>query len=192
MCSSDLYFESRMDVIRLARYCKVLDSIKIILFTAPDEKERKHISLKWREAEIRVRMDGDKMCIRDRQICTHGAHSFTLMILSRRKRSCFIISIILSLVLTFHNILTSSVTDVYKRQQWNGERFIHWAGKVGSNTQVVVRAILGSYKAKNSLFGIYSVFKYFLGRISSNRVKEMQAELLRACLLYTSLIYTTS
>ncbi len=27
------YFESRMDVIRLARYCKVLDSIKIILFT---------------------------------------------------------------------------------------------------------------------------------------------------------------
>ena len=33
---------------------------------------------------------------------------------------------------------------------------------------------------KNSLFGIYSVFKYFLGRISSNRVKEMQAELLRA------------
>ena len=53
------YFESRMDVIRLARYCKVLDSIKIILFTAPDEKERKHISLKWREAEIRVRLDGD-------------------------------------------------------------------------------------------------------------------------------------
>ena len=53
------YFESRMDVIRLARYCKVLDSIKIILFTAPDEKERKHISLKWREAEICVRLDGD-------------------------------------------------------------------------------------------------------------------------------------
>lgn len=25
------YFESRMDVIRLPRYCKVLDSIKIIL-----------------------------------------------------------------------------------------------------------------------------------------------------------------
>lgn len=53
------YFESRMDVVRLPRYCKVLDSIKIILSTAPDEKERKHISLKWREAEIRVRMDGD-------------------------------------------------------------------------------------------------------------------------------------
>ena len=53
------YFESRMDVIRLPRYCKVLDSIKIILFTVPDEKERKHISLKWREAEIRVRLDGD-------------------------------------------------------------------------------------------------------------------------------------
>ena len=53
------YFESRMDVVRLARYCKKLDNIKIILFTAPDEKERKHISLKWREAEIRVRLDGD-------------------------------------------------------------------------------------------------------------------------------------
>ena len=53
------YFESRMDVIRLPRYCKVLDSINIILFTVPDEKERKHISLKWREAEIRVRLDGD-------------------------------------------------------------------------------------------------------------------------------------
>ena len=34
------YFESRMGVIRLARYCKVLDSIKLILSTAPDEKER--------------------------------------------------------------------------------------------------------------------------------------------------------
>ena len=33
------YFESRMDVVRLPRYCKVLDSIKIILFTVPDEKE---------------------------------------------------------------------------------------------------------------------------------------------------------
>ena len=53
------YFESRMDVVRLPRYCKVLDSIKIILSTAPDEKERKHISLKWREAEICVRLDGD-------------------------------------------------------------------------------------------------------------------------------------
>lgn len=30
------YFESRMDVVRLPRYCKVLDSIKIILSTAPD------------------------------------------------------------------------------------------------------------------------------------------------------------
>ena len=35
-----------------------------------------------------------------------------------------------------------------KYVQWNGERFIHWAGKVGSNTQVVVRAILGSYKVE--------------------------------------------
>ena len=59
------YFESRMDVIRLPRYCKVLDSIKIILSTAPDEKERKHISLKWREAEIRVRLDRVQVRIAD-------------------------------------------------------------------------------------------------------------------------------
>ena len=35
-----------------------------------------------------------------------------------------------------------------KYVQWNGERFIHWAGKVGSNTQVVVHAILSSYKVE--------------------------------------------
>ena len=32
--------------------------------------------------------------------------------------------------------------------QWNGERFIHWAGKVGSNTQVAVQAILSGYKVE--------------------------------------------
>lgn len=35
-----------------------------------------------------------------------------------------------------------------KYVQWNGERFIHWAGKVGSNTQVAVQAILSSYKVE--------------------------------------------
>ena len=35
-----------------------------------------------------------------------------------------------------------------KYVQWNGERFIHWAGKVGSDTQVVVHAILSSYKVE--------------------------------------------
>ena len=34
-----------------------------------------------------------------------------------------------------------------KYVQWNGERFIHWAGKVGSNTQVAVQVILSSYKS---------------------------------------------
>ncbi len=32
--------------------------------------------------------------------------------------------------------------------QWNGERFIQWAAKIGSNTQVAVKAILGSYKVQ--------------------------------------------
>ena len=35
-----------------------------------------------------------------------------------------------------------------KYVQWNGERFIHWAGKVGSNTQVAVQAILSGYKVE--------------------------------------------
>ena len=38
--------------------------------------------------------------------------------------------------------------DHQKYVQWNGERFIHWAGKVGSNTQVVVHATLSSYKVE--------------------------------------------
>ena len=38
--------------------------------------------------------------------------------------------------------------DHQKYVQWNGERFVQWAGKVGSYTQVVVRAILGSYKVE--------------------------------------------
>lgn len=35
-----------------------------------------------------------------------------------------------------------------KYVQWNGERFIHWIGKVSSNTQAAVQAILGSYKVE--------------------------------------------
>lgn len=35
-----------------------------------------------------------------------------------------------------------------KYVQWNGERFIHWIGKVSSNTQVAVQTILGSYKVE--------------------------------------------
>ena len=38
--------------------------------------------------------------------------------------------------------------DHQKYVQWNGERFIRWAGKVGSHTQTVVRAILSSYKVE--------------------------------------------
>lgn len=46
--------------------------------------------------------------------------------------------------------LTSTVRppEHQKYVQWNGERFIHWAGKVGSNTQVAVQAILSGYKVE--------------------------------------------
>lgn len=30
--------------------------------------------------------------------------------------------------------------------QWNSERFIHWTGKVGSQTLTVVQSILSNYK----------------------------------------------
>ena len=33
-----------------------------------------------------------------------------------------------------------------KYVQWNGERFIHWAGKVGSNTQVAVKPFSAATK----------------------------------------------
>ena len=35
-----------------------------------------------------------------------------------------------------------------KYVQWNGERFIHWAAKVGSCTEAAVKAILNSYKVE--------------------------------------------
>ena len=38
--------------------------------------------------------------------------------------------------------------DHQKYVQWNGERFIHWARKVGSHTQTVIQAILSSYKVE--------------------------------------------
>ena len=38
--------------------------------------------------------------------------------------------------------------DHRKYVQWNGERFIRWAGKIGSGTECAVRAILSSYKVE--------------------------------------------
>lgn len=35
-----------------------------------------------------------------------------------------------------------------KYVQWNGERFIHWAGKIGACTEAAVKAILSSYKVE--------------------------------------------
>ena len=38
--------------------------------------------------------------------------------------------------------------DHQKYIQWNGERFIHWAAKMGNNTKAVVSAILSGYKVE--------------------------------------------
>lgn len=38
--------------------------------------------------------------------------------------------------------------DHQKYIQWNGERFIHWAAKIGNNTKAVVSAILSGYKVE--------------------------------------------
>lgn len=32
--------------------------------------------------------------------------------------------------------------------EWNGERFVHWAAKIGSSTETAVKAILSSYKVE--------------------------------------------
>ena len=38
--------------------------------------------------------------------------------------------------------------DHQKYIQWNGERFINWAAKIGNNTKAVVTAILTGYKVE--------------------------------------------
>ena len=39
-------------------------------------------------------------------------------------------------------------SDHQKYVQWNGERFVSWAAKIGSSTQAAVKAILSSYKVE--------------------------------------------
>ena len=60
--------------------------------------------------------------------------------------------------------------DHQKYVQWNGERFIRWAGKIGSSTETVVRAILTSYKVEQqgykSCMGLLKLAdKYSPGRL---------------------------
>ena len=62
--------------------------------------------------------------------------------------------------------------DHQKYIQWNGERFIHWAGKVGSHTKIVVQAILSSYKVEQqgykSCMGLLKLAdKYTLERLEN-------------------------
>lgn len=39
-----------------------------------------------------------------------------------------------------------------KYLQWNGERFIQWAEKIGPSTTAVVKSILSSYKVEQQGF----------------------------------------
>ena len=71
-----------------------------------------------------------------------------------------------------------------KYVQWNGERFIHWAGKVGSNTQVVVQAILGSYKVEQqgykSCMGLLKLAdKYTPERLENNTHPALLSRIFR-------------
>ena len=59
-----VYFDARMKVIDLSKYCDALDTIGIIPFSGPnkhmsDWKERKYVSWSRREADIRLRIDFD-------------------------------------------------------------------------------------------------------------------------------------
>ena len=56
-----------------------------------------------------------------------------------------------------------------KYVQWNGERFIHWIGKVSNNTQVAVQAILGSYKIEQQLSLIH-IFEFIVSIGEANEV----------------------
>ena len=56
--------DAQMQVTSMSKYCDVIDTIGIIPFSGPEErmadwKERKYISWKRREADIRLRIDFD-------------------------------------------------------------------------------------------------------------------------------------
>jgi len=62
--------------------------------------------------------------------------------------------------------------DHQKYLQWNGNRFIEWAEKIGSNTAVTVRSILASHKVEQqgykSCMGLLKLAdKYSVGRLEA-------------------------
>lgn len=59
-----MFFQSKMKVNDISKYCDAIDNIGIIPFSGPDKhmsdwKERKYISWVRREADIRLKIDFD-------------------------------------------------------------------------------------------------------------------------------------
>ena len=67
--------------------------------------------------------------------------------------------------------------------EWNGQRFINWAGKIGPNTETVVKRLLESYKVEQQAYnGCRSILKL----ADSNTPKKLEA----ACAKALSLIHS--
>ena len=69
------------------------------------------------------------------------------------------------------------LTTSSKHVQWNGEQFIHWAGKVGSNTQVAVQAILNSYKVEQQGYKLCVGLQKLADKYTPERLKNDYAAL---------------
>lgn len=68
--------------------------------------------------------------------------------------------------------------DHQKYVQWNGDRFINWAKKIGSNTETVICAILAGYKVEQqgykSCMGLLKLAdKYTPGRLEAACIKAL-------------------
>jgi hypothetical protein len=52
----------------------------------------------------------------------------------------------------YSTILEHMPPDHQAYVQWNGERFIQWAGRIGRHTQITVKAILAAHKIEQQAF----------------------------------------
>ena len=56
--------------------------------------------------------------------------------------------------------------------QWNGERFIRWASKIGDNTQIVIKAILSGYKVEQQGYKACMGLLKLADKYSSERLEN--------------------
>lgn len=67
--------------------------------------------------------------------------------------------------------------------EWNRQRFINWAGKIGPNTETVIKRLLESYKVEQQAYnGCRSILKL----ADTNTPKKLEA----ACAKALSLIHS--